>query len=232
MDWIEGRFNIVTEKIRGLKDKVRGNQLLDLGSDDGKYAEAFVRMGFEVDCVDRDENNLRMLRERNCGISRAYRMTFEELNINRKYDLIWAGEVLEHVENSYKFLQKIKSLMKPVSYLVLTTPNGESFTRFLQELTPGTWKGWNKEHKFLYNLDQLKLDLQSFFEPQNIQLWGFFIIPPLAHCKIFHPLPILNYSDMDYAIWDLITEKARFVYTEKEWQIRFCFTLGAVCKNG
>lgn len=48
-----------------------------------------------------------------------------ELHITKKYDLVLATEVLEHVAYPEKLLEKMKSFVKPGGYLVVSTPNGD-----------------------------------------------------------------------------------------------------------
>lgn len=66
----------------------------------------------------------------------------------QKFDLVFALDVLEHVENPVPFLKNLISLMKKDSFLVLCTPNINSLSRFIQK---NHWFGFkDKTHKNFY----------------------------------------------------------------------------------
>lgn len=56
-------------------------------------------------------------------------------NINKKFDTIIAGEILEHVRNPIHFLMNCNKLLKSGGKLILTTPNATS----LSYLINPTW---------------------------------------------------------------------------------------------
>lgn len=65
-----------------------------------------------------------------------------------KFDVVFALDILEHIENPSKFLENITSLMKNDSLLVLSTPNINSFSRFVQG---PKWYGFkDKTHQIIY----------------------------------------------------------------------------------
>ncbi|PIS14953.1 hypothetical protein COT63_02565 [Candidatus Shapirobacteria bacterium CG09_land_8_20_14_0_10_38_17] len=66
----------------------------------------------------------------------------------QKFDVIFALDVIEHLENPQIFLKNIHSLMKNGGFLVLSTPNIHSFSRFIQG---SQWFGFkDKTHKNFY----------------------------------------------------------------------------------
>ncbi|MBN1175965.1 class I SAM-dependent methyltransferase [Candidatus Woesearchaeota archaeon] len=50
---------------------------------------------------------------------------------NKKYDLIFMSEVIEHVDNPLAFITKIYSLLEAGGHFVITTPSGNSLTNIL-----------------------------------------------------------------------------------------------------
>lgn len=48
----------------------------------------------------------------------------------QQFDIILASEIIEHLDNVGKFLKSVKSLFSSDTEMILTTPNGFSFTRF------------------------------------------------------------------------------------------------------
>ncbi|WP_168201727.1 class I SAM-dependent methyltransferase [Phreatobacter aquaticus] len=78
----------------------------------------------EVWGVDADEEGLAALREQ--GVGHLYRGDLEnlaELPIDRTFDVIVAGEVIEHLSNPGQFLSGIKRFMRNDTRLVITTVN-------------------------------------------------------------------------------------------------------------
>jgi 2-polyprenyl-3-methyl-5-hydroxy-6-metoxy-1,4-benzoquinol methylase len=58
----------------------------------------------------------------------------EQLELREEFDLIIAGELIEHLPNPGKFLRSISKFMAPKTELVLTTPNAFGFIRFTDAL--------------------------------------------------------------------------------------------------
>lgn len=46
-----------------------------------------------------------------------------DLNINRKFDVVFAGEFIEHLDNHHKFLEVVRKHLKLRGLLILTTVN-------------------------------------------------------------------------------------------------------------
>ena len=56
----------------------------------------------------------------------------ESLDLDEKFDVIVAGEIIEHLSNPGTFLEGTKNCLKQNSTLLLTTPNPWDWTRFLR----------------------------------------------------------------------------------------------------
>lgn len=71
---------------------------------------------------------------RNMGFDRIIQGDVENLNIELKrhnFDIILAGEIIEHLSNPGIFVKNLTSLMKDNAILIVTTPNAFSFKRFM-----------------------------------------------------------------------------------------------------
>lgn len=83
---------------------------------------------------------------------------------SKSIDCVFAGEVLEHIEDTENFLKEIYRVMKKDSLLVLTTPNKKAlfYRIFGFEYTK------HKEHVSLQDYDSLKKILQKRFEVEKV----------------------------------------------------------------
>ncbi len=76
-----------------------------------------------------------------------------------KFDMAFALDVIEHMENPYVFLNNIKKILKKNGYVILTTPNISSFSHLIQK---DNWYGYlDKTHKFLFEKEGLKYILKK-----------------------------------------------------------------------
>jgi 2-polyprenyl-3-methyl-5-hydroxy-6-metoxy-1,4-benzoquinol methylase len=84
--------------------------------------------------VDLLEPEVMKLREKGYNIEVG---NVEQLHLGRTFDVIVAGELIEHVYNQGLFLESIKEHMHSESQLVLTTPNATSLSSFIETMVFG-----------------------------------------------------------------------------------------------
>jgi 2-polyprenyl-3-methyl-5-hydroxy-6-metoxy-1,4-benzoquinol methylase len=75
----------------------------------------------------------------------------ETADFGGAYDLIFCGEVLEHLENPDAFIEKVKNHLKNDGYLVLTIPNLASLFNRMSLLLDWQPRGINPSRKMLLN---------------------------------------------------------------------------------
>ena len=81
-----------------------------------------------------------------------------------KADLILAFDILEHLTSPWEFLEECNNLLNQSGKLVLTTPNVNSWERFLK---PDDWSGsLDPQHKILFT----KYSLQFALEKQGFSV--------------------------------------------------------------
>lgn len=100
-----------------------GKRVLDIGCYDGTISKKIKDNRNGVIGIDISEKAVGLARKK--GIE-AYALNIEEKNIPSslgKFDVIIAGEIIEHLFDPDTFLKKIHKALKPKGYLVLTTPN-------------------------------------------------------------------------------------------------------------
>jgi len=95
---------------------------------------------------------------RGVGFSNIVFGDAENLNLGEKFDVILAGDVIEHLNNVGKFLESCKFHMHHDSRLIITTPNPYSLTQILKAIFGDAGRGMNQDHTFLFhqkNIEQL-----------------------------------------------------------------------------
>jgi len=71
--------------------------------------------------IDVNAENVRQLNE--LGFKEVMLQSAEEFALPERFDTIVAGEVIEHLSNPGKFLERARAHLKPGGLLLLTTPN-------------------------------------------------------------------------------------------------------------
>jgi 2-polyprenyl-3-methyl-5-hydroxy-6-metoxy-1,4-benzoquinol methylase len=115
-----------------------GDRVLDLGAGDGAFAEALVAAGARVAGVDVAEEALRRARARAPGadlrrIAEGAPLPFEE----DAFDVVWAGEVLEHVADVAGLLAEVRRVLRWGGTLLATTPHHGRAALVALALRPG-----------------------------------------------------------------------------------------------
>jgi 2-polyprenyl-3-methyl-5-hydroxy-6-metoxy-1,4-benzoquinol methylase len=78
----------------------------------------------------------------------------QSVDLGRTFDVVHAGELIEHLDNPSGFLAGVRRHMRPDSVLLLTTPNAFRFTNFLYRLGTSRAKV-NRDHTCWYCEDTL-----------------------------------------------------------------------------
>ncbi len=109
--------------------------VLDLGGGTGAWTDRLARSGFgEVVALDLNPSVFAGSSQFICG---DLNQDFAFLMPGRKFRLITAIEVIEHLENPAHFLRQCALLLDPDGWLVLTTPNIESMPSRIKFLVQG-----------------------------------------------------------------------------------------------
>jgi len=61
----------------------------------------------------------------------------QTLDLDRNFDTIFAGELIEHLDNYEGFFDSVRRHLATDGHLVLTTPNAFRFTNFMYRLVGG-----------------------------------------------------------------------------------------------
>lgn len=103
-------------------------KVLDLGCWDGSYASRYKKKTNKVYGVESSVTAAKKAEKRGVKVQQG---DFMEINPfpKEKFDVIIAGEIIEHVFDTDLFVKKIAEKLKPGGKLIITTPNVASLPR-------------------------------------------------------------------------------------------------------
>lgn len=130
----------------------------DLIRDDNWLHKKLDGVSKELVGLDYLKDDVKILREK-YGYEAHYAdvTRLEELKLDKKFDVIVCGELIEHITNAGNMLEGIKSFMHEESILIITTPNPWAKDR-IRLIRRGILedKWLNPEHTCWYSFGTLK----------------------------------------------------------------------------
>jgi 2-polyprenyl-3-methyl-5-hydroxy-6-metoxy-1,4-benzoquinol methylase len=100
-----------------------GPRVLDVGCGEGRFAAELVRAGAQVVAVDVAEEALRRARSRHPELDLRLLAPEGPWELeDASFDVVWAGEVIEHVADTAAWLSEVRRVMRSGGSLVATTP--------------------------------------------------------------------------------------------------------------
>lgn len=178
------KFELV-QRVEFIKKSCQGKKVLHLGCTNFPYTKESIAnkmlLHFELEKVaselygfDFDREGLELLKD--AGGQNLYRADLEKLDeveLSETFDVIIAGEMIEHLSNPGLFLDGIKRFMNSESNLVITTINAYCAMRFMIYGLRG--KGGRNEpvhpdHVAYYSYKTLSLIL----ERENLTVKNFY----------------------------------------------------------
>jgi 2-polyprenyl-6-hydroxyphenyl methylase/3-demethylubiquinone-9 3-methyltransferase len=107
----------------------RSLRVLDIGCGDGRLTAAIAQAGFVVVGIDVAEEPLRRARELHEGIDvRLVPADGEGPLADASFDVVWAGETIEHVTDTAGWLSELRRVLRSGGSLLLSTPAHDRLT--------------------------------------------------------------------------------------------------------
>jgi 2-polyprenyl-3-methyl-5-hydroxy-6-metoxy-1,4-benzoquinol methylase len=102
----------------------RGERVLDLGCGEGVFATALRAAGAEVVAADVAAEPLRRAAERDPELVLALLGSETEWSLpDAHFDVVWAGEVIEHVLDTAAWMSEVRRVLRSGGRLLLSTPS-------------------------------------------------------------------------------------------------------------
>jgi SAM-dependent methyltransferase len=143
VDWPEWYHK---EALRRLPNR---GSLIDVGCGTGVFVAEARRRGYDAVGVDFSEQAIAAGKQR-FGLENLYCVGATELHEQfrgRKFDIVTAFEVLEHMDDVARFMGELEHLVKPGGYIVISVPNRDRVPRILGEgdTPPHHFTRWNRD---------------------------------------------------------------------------------------
>lgn len=162
----------VRDKVQLIQEKCAGRKVLDLGCIGHTHARAeepnwlhrkIKDVASEVTGVDMLVEDAKILNRQGYNI---LVQDVTNLHLDCKYDVVVAGDIIEHLLNIGQFLTSVSRVLKPGGEFIITTPNPFYLDQFLSVLYNG-YPTINDDHTCF-------IDPFNFF--QMIQKDSFYVV--------------------------------------------------------
>jgi 2-polyprenyl-6-hydroxyphenyl methylase/3-demethylubiquinone-9 3-methyltransferase len=199
---------------------LRGKSVLEIGAAGGIFTSRFLGHGATVTCVDICEPIIAKSRELHPA-AQFFIGDATDIDIpdsNCRFDLVFAKDVIEHIDRDAMFLKNMYRYVKPGGAIVVVTQNSQSLNYLVQggyHYLRGNWPwyGWDYTHLRFYSSRTLRKVLrESGFAPDRwfgsyyfpyrllsdrLGRWiegGVFCLPEILHFNRAWPLDRLGWS--------------------------------------
>ncbi len=163
-----------------------GRKVLDVGCSNGNLAKIFQENGCEVVGIEYDSSAAEKAKE---FCQEVIQGDLDDDKIFRhkvlqkeKFDVIVCGDILEHLKDPAAVLEKLKKLLKPEGYFVISLPNVAHYTVRWQLLRGK----WNYQETGILDKTHLRFftykSMLRLFSELNLEVENVFYspwVPPL-----------------------------------------------------
>jgi 2-polyprenyl-3-methyl-5-hydroxy-6-metoxy-1,4-benzoquinol methylase len=116
-----------------LKYLTKECNILDVGGGSGRFAIPIHNLGYDITVLEKSEEALDILHKKNSQI-KTINNDFMEYNLDQKYDLIIAIEVITYINDWTLFFEKINSNLNTGGRFIFTTANPKSWRFLMRKL--------------------------------------------------------------------------------------------------
>lgn len=108
-------------------DSLANLDIVDIGSGGGLLSEPLARLGGNITGIDASSSNVKIAedhaKDSSLNIEYICGEASDLVDQNRKFDVVIALEIIEHVDNIDKFIEDLSKLLKDNSIMILSTIN-------------------------------------------------------------------------------------------------------------
>jgi len=119
-----------------------GMHLLDFGCGQGAFSQRLIDRGMIVDACDINTDQIKAKVNKKFNLD--FNMEIHPDSFSEKYDALIALEILEHLQNPWKYLNDCMKLLKDNGIILLSTPNISNFVSRLRFFMRGSLTAFEK----------------------------------------------------------------------------------------
>jgi 2-polyprenyl-3-methyl-5-hydroxy-6-metoxy-1,4-benzoquinol methylase len=125
------RERFLLERVEREAKRIGGTlRVLDMGCGEGQFAGALTRAGVEVLAIDVAGEAVRRAAERHPELDVRLVEPEAELPLaDASFDVVWAGETIEHVADTAGWLSELRRVLRSGGVLLLSTPDHGPLSR-------------------------------------------------------------------------------------------------------
>lgn len=121
------------KKCISIVNKIKPGKMLDIGCASGEWSEYWKNKGWDVYGVDVNETNVSLAQKKGvnalvCDLSQNSPLPYDDNSM----DFIFAGEIIEHLVDTDRFIVELHRVLKVGGKAIITTPNLVSFENRLR----------------------------------------------------------------------------------------------------
>lgn len=175
---------LIFSTIKNLSKKHKIKNICEIGCGVGILSSKLGKNNFVVDAFDLDKYAISLAKKysKNKNVN-FFSKDVLRLKTNKKYDLVLAVEVLEHIKNDAKAISNIAGILKTNGFLLITVPVNEKYrTEF--DNRSGHVKRYN-EVDLIKKLKKSNFNIlkTKYFNFPLLWLWYFYVYIPYSSKK-------------------------------------------------
>ncbi len=175
-----------------------GNSVVDVGAGQGAFSLRMNDAGYQVLAVDVDKNDFKATGVSHRVVDFNSQDSLEKFKSEymATFDASIGMEVIEHVEDPWKYIQLLKDLTKPGGIIFLTTPNIESVYSKLEFLFTTKFMHFSKADYYSSgHINPLtEMELRIIAEAKNLEVISLTALCRLPKIWITRNFPYFAYS--------------------------------------
>ena len=165
---------------------VQGGTVLELGCFKGDMTEQILEYFPNITVVEAASDLAEIVRDRFPGRVEVINSTFEDAQIDRRYDNVFLVHTLEHLDDRIGILARFRNWLSPAGKLFVAVPNANALSRqiavkmgLIEHQSAVTPAEAQHGHRCTYSMDVLLSEIRQ--AGYGVEDYGGILLKPLAN---------------------------------------------------